>query len=151
VALAHSGLLSLASIGRFRWMLSATRVAGAVLAAFAIIQITNGFYLDDTLGKIAAACGMFATFGTLAVPILHRMSGMNDAGLVTVAGDADIVLRCPRCKSVENVKGGESVCSSCGLGFSIELRENRCPCGYPCGYPLYGLAGKTCPECGTVN
>jgi len=146
-AAAHSGLLSLAGIGRFRWVLSTTRVAGAALAAFAVAQIIDDFHVDDTLGKIIAAGGVFATFGTLAVPILHRMSGMSPAGLVTVAADAAISLTCPRCGSAEEIRAGESACSSCGIGFSIELRENRCPCGYP----LYGLAGKTCPECGATN
>lgn len=145
-ALAHSGLLSLASLGRFRWILSTTRVVAAALAVFAIAQIIDSFYVEDMLGKIVAAAGVFATFGTLALPILHRMSKMGVVGLVTVAADAAISLTCPRCGSTEEVRPGESSCSSCDLGFSIELRENRCPCGYS----LYGLTGENCPECGRL-
>ncbi len=147
-ACAHSGLLSLARLGKLRWVLSATRAVAAGLAAFAVAQIIDDFHVGDSLGKIIAAGGVLATFGTLAVPILHRMSGIGVANeLVTVAGDAAIALTCPRCGSAEETKAGDSACSSCDLGFSIVLRENRCPCGYP----LYGLAGKTCPECGTAN
>lgn len=147
VAFAHSGLLSLASLGRLRWALSTTRVAAAALAAFTIARIIDEFHIGDALGKIVAACGVLATFGTLAIPILHRVMDIAD-DFVTVAADAAIALTCPRCRSAEEIRaGGKSACSSCGLGFSIELRENRCPCGYS----LYGLAGKTCPECGAYK
>ncbi len=144
VAFAHSGLLSLSRLGRFGWVASSTRVVAGALATFAVAQIIDDFYVDDMLGKIIAACCVFATFGTLAVPILHGMFRMGDSELVTVTDDATVALTCPRCESMEELPVGESACSSCGLGFSITLRENRCQCGYP----LYGLPGKTCPECG---
>ena len=147
-AFAHSGLLSLARLGKFHWVLSATRVVAAGLALFAIAEIINDFYVEDMLGKIIAAGGVFATFGTLTIPILHRMFKIKGADkLVTVAADATIALTCPRCGSAEETKVGESACSSCDLGFSIALLENRCRCGYP----LYGLSGKTCPECGKAS
>lgn len=157
VAAPTSGLLSLARLRRLRWVRAITYAAIAVLVVAILIIVI--FEVDlgnpEITKRVIGVAMILATFGTITVPILHRMYKMKGE-LVTVAADATIVLTCPRCGSAAEIKAGGdwgadhralSACSSCGLGFSIELRENRCHCGYS----LYGLSGKTCPECGAAS
>jgi DNA-directed RNA polymerase subunit RPC12/RpoP len=40
---------------------------------------------------------------------------------------------------------GDSKCGNCGLKFRIEIEEPRCA---RCGYLLWQLTERRCPECG---
>ncbi len=57
-----------------------------------------------------------------------------------------IALTCPRCGAAQSIVAGHGECGNCRLKISISLEEGAC--GH-CRYPLRGLTGEKCPECGT--
>jgi hypothetical protein len=81
---------------------------------------------------VAAWCIAFRT-GTRHAP-------PSDAGRI-------IKLTCPRCESPQDIRAGHGECENCRLQISIALEEGLCE---GCGYPLRGLTGDRCPECGHI-
>ena len=57
-----------------------------------------------------------------------------------------VELICPRCKVWQTVQAGHGRCANCRLQITISLDEGVCG---TCRYPLRGLTGDKCPECGT--
>jgi ribosomal protein L37E len=145
VAIPHIGLISLARL-KTQWTIfqTATVVAIAILAGLIILAIVAD--LDEEFwARMIGICGIAVTCGTIAVPILHRVSAIQAREAVQTT-QLLLMIECPRCKKSQELGVGRSKCAQCGLKFSIEIEEDNCR---KCGYPLYKLTSRTCPECGT--
>ena len=145
VALPHIGLISLARLRRgYEWVRKATVAVIALLAAqmsFVVITDIDG----DLMFRLMGILGISDACGTIAVPILHRISAIQKRESV-VTTELMLSLTCPRCSKTQQLAVGRSRCTGCGLQFSIEIEEEHCR---TCGYALYKLTSPTCPECGT--
>jgi hypothetical protein len=145
VALPHVGLLSLARLRRgYEWVRVATLIAIALLA----IQVILSIYGEIDEEKWYRAMGIISILdvaGTLAVPILHRISGIQVREQIQTTA-LELKLTCPRCQQSQTLPVGRSKCANCSLKFLIEIDEEHCS---NCGYPLYQLQSAVCPECGT--
>ncbi len=144
VALPHIALLALARLHRgFEWVRLGTVV---VIVALSIL-ISWIIWLEPPGDFWARLIGVFAILdacGTIAVPILHRVSRIHEREqYVTVA--LEVSLTCPRCGVTQTRPTGLSQCA-CGLKFRVEVQEEHCK---KCGYSLYQAPSGTCPECGT--
>lgn len=145
VAFPHVGLISLARLRRsYEWVRLGTLLAVSLLA----IQISITIWIEPTedawirfmgVVAIAVACG------TIAVPILHRVSAIRIREAVKTV-ELCLTATCPRCDLAQRFSVGRSKCTQCGLRFLIEIEEETCG---TCGYPLYQLMSAVCPECGT--
>jgi len=145
VALPHVGLLSLARLRReYGWVRRCTVYVIAALATMIAYTIITEID-DDEWFRAMGVVGIGVVCGTLAVPILHRVSAIRvREGIRTV--ELLLSITCPRCNKTQELPVGRSKCAQCGLKFSIEIEEEHCQ---TCGYPLYRLESTTCPECGT--
>jgi hypothetical protein len=144
VALPHICLLALARLHwRFEWVRYGTIAVIAALAAiiFWIIFTPGG---GGDWARLIGILGILDACGTVAVPILHRVSGIAARERV-VTTDLSLSITCPRCARTQVVPAGHSRCE-CGLKFRVEIEEEHCR---KCGYSLYKAASGTCPECGT--
>ena len=63
-----------------------------------------------------------------------------------VDSDKTLAFTCPRCHSPQEITLPAGQCAACRLQFAIALKEGVCA---KCRYPLRGLTGDRCPECGT--
>jgi hypothetical protein len=102
---------------------------------------------DDFLVRAAAAGGICAGCGSMAMAILARMNRKVEREMVAPTEITEMAITCPGCKKSQTVPLGESACGGCGLRFSIKVDEPRCE---TCGYLLYHLKSGRCPECGTA-
>lgn len=144
VALPHMGLLSLASLKNFYyWVCRATVLAVLLLA----LSITLGVIFEpdeDVWIRLIGVLGILATLGTITVPILAKVAGIDkDTGVESTP--LDLKITCPRCLLVQTVSSGHSRCLGCKLKFEIKIEEPRCP---QCDYLLHKLTSPVCPECG---
>ena len=149
VAVPHVGLLSLARLRpQYEWVRIATVTAVGLLASMIILAITlidpwNAW--SDALYRGIGAVAIVVVCGTIAMPIMHRVSAIRVREAVTTVQLA-LSITCPRCDLTQELSVGRSQCASCGLGFNIEIEEAQCS---TCGYPLHQLTSAVCPECGT--
>jgi len=145
VALPHVALLSLARLrNEYGWVRRVTVIIVAMLGgviAYVILAEPYGDTWPRAIGVLAIA----DVCGTIAVPILHRVSTIRTRESVRTV-ELAVSLTCPRCEKVQELLVGRSCCAECGLKFKIEIEEENCP---TCGYPLYRLESSICPECGT--
>ncbi|MCO6439157.1 MAG: hypothetical protein J5J06_18865 [Phycisphaerae bacterium] len=145
VALPHVGLLSLARLrGSYEWVRRWTVIANAILS----LQIIESIWeppQGDLWPRAIGIVAIVVACGTVAVPILHRITGIQRREAVRTV-ELFVDLTCPRCTSTQHLPAGRSRCGSCGLRFLIEIEEETCE---NCGYPLYQLTSANCPECGT--
>lgn len=145
VALPHIGMLSLARLRRqYERARSWTIVATALLASQIIVSIAVEPE-DDLWFRVMGILAIVVVCGTIAVPILHRVSAIRVREAVKTV-ELLLSLTCPRCNKTQELSVGRSKCAGCGLMFSIEIEEETCR---TCGYPLYRLTSGVCPECGT--
>lgn len=134
-----------------RWVRSGT-IAAAVLTAglidlLAVDELSIGINIDQGLvGRFAAAGGIVAGCGTLALCVLARINRKVDLEPVSLELN-EITVVCPRCRKKQAIRIGDSACAACELRISIRIEEPRCP---QCDYLLYGLTSDRCPECGTA-
>ena len=144
VSLTHISLVSLARIKR-QWRIAqlATVVVVAFLAGQMLISIWGDFY-DDAWSRIMGVFGILVGCGTIAVPILHRVSAIKTREAVSTV-ELKLTIVCPRCSTQQELGVGRSKCRQCALRFQIEIEEDVCA---KCGYPLYKLESANCPECG---
>lgn len=144
VALAHVSLLALARPHRkFQPVVHGTVGAIALLVTLILFSIWTELS-DDDLFRLIGVVAILDACGTIAVPILHRVSHIQDQEqFVTTA--LEVSLTCPRCGVTQIRPTGRSQCT-CGLKFRVEVEEEHCP---KCGYSLYKATSGVCPECGT--
>jgi hypothetical protein len=57
-----------------------------------------------------------------------------------------LALTCPRCQNPLTITLPYGQCPACRLQLNVALEEGVCA---KCHYPLRGLSGDICPECGT--
>lgn len=145
VALPHAGLLSLARLRpQYRWVRVAS-VTGICLLASLITVVILTEPRGDKWFRGMGALAIVVVCGTIAMPIMHRVSAIRVRESVTTVQLA-LSITCPRCDLTQELSVGRSKCASCSLGFRIEIEEAQCR---TCGYPLHGLESAVCPECGT--
>lgn len=145
VALPHIGLLSLARLHRqYELVRYGTVGAIALLAATIVVMVVGEIEPGDVVIRYIGAIAILDACGTIAIPILHRVSRIQSHEQ-TLTTALEISLTCPRCAAQQTVPVGRSACGKCGLRFSIEIDEEHCP---KCGYALYQLTSGVCPECG---
>ncbi len=146
VAFPHVGLLSLARLRKsFEWIRALTILAIALLATLIISIICFKLHESDDLWRGMGTLAILSVCGTIAVPVLHRVSAIRDENAIQTTALV-LTLTCPRCSSSQTLPAGRSKCASCGLRFNIEIEEEHCP---KCGYAIYKLTSANCPECGT--
>lgn len=144
VACPHAGLLLLARLHRgYEFVRVSTLVCIAVLTGL-LLWLCVSSDGSDLFMRAVAVSAILTVVGTIAVPILHRISGIRAADAV-VTTTLQLAATCPRCAKQQTLPVGRSQCS-CGLRFNIEIEEEHCR---KCGYSLYRATSSVCPECGT--
>jgi hypothetical protein len=133
-----------------RWVRQGTILFAVVTAALIVLVIAKDKFPEipidaDLFGRFAAAAGIIAGCGTLALLVLARMNRKVDAEPESYEL-SEVSLVCPRCRRKQSLPTGDSTCPSCGLRISIRVEEPRCA---NCDYLLRGLTSDRCPECGT--
>jgi hypothetical protein len=145
VAVPLVGLVGLARLrAQYEWVRLGTVAAISVLAGQACVSIVFDVYGSEWF-RLMGALAIVTVCGTIAVPILHRVSAIRVRESIQTT-ELQITLTCPRCQRTQTLPVGQSKCGYCGLGLSIMIEEAHCRV---CGYPLHGLMSATCPECGT--
>jgi len=146
VAFPHMGLLSLARLRpQWNWVRIGTVLVVVVLALQICATIIFNFRWGDEWERAMGILGIVTGCGTIAVPILHKVSAIKLREAVRTT-ELSLAITCPRCGKGQTLSVGKSKCNECGLGFSIEIEEENCK---KCGYPFYKIESAVCPECGT--
>jgi hypothetical protein len=128
-----------------------TAVLGGTIAAIAVVAGMATFAIiteieNDLYYRVFGAAGVLDACGALVLLILAKLRQVGRvAGLESATPQVEIT--CPRCTTRQNVAAGASKCATCGLKFRIEIQE---PCCEKCGYLLWQLPDRRCPECGTA-
>jgi hypothetical protein len=121
-ATAHTTLLSLARLrSGYAWSRFVTAAA-----TFLLVSVLSGMLLfeedDEALVRFAGVLSILVALGTLAVPILHRLSGIPPDKPHEAACPEEIELICPRCHRRQRVLLGEGHCQHCELSINVEIR-----------------------------
>lgn len=149
----HLGLICLPAlrrgVGRAARALTAAcaGLLALILIAFTVNSDMASWFEQSTLFQsLTGSLAVVACAGSIAIPVLRRLESLQRTGDEdhALAARPEIFLTCPRCGAAQTVRAGKSRCAQCRLGFTIEVEEPRCPCGYL----LYGVPGDKCPECG---
>lgn len=146
IALPHAGLLA---VPRFAGALPWAQRA-AVMAVFSLAGLVTFATLTELAGdedlwfRVIGVLGILAALGTISVPILARVQGIDKLANVE-STPMEVQLTCPRCLTQQTLPTGPSRCRSCRLKFEISIEEPRCP---GCNYLLHKLTEPVCPECG---
>lgn len=146
VAFSHVALLSMARLhDHYEWIRVLTVAAIAVLGAqFSYTVITE--MPDPWWFRLLGVVAVLNVCGTIAVPILHRISAIRVVEETqSYDVEAGVQMTCPRCETQRRAPLGPSRCEVCQLRTTITIDEEHCP---KCGYSLYKLTSTTCPECG---
>ncbi len=147
VAIPHVGLLAMARLRKdYLWVRTSTVIVIGILATLIIVLVIFEGPESDAMIRIMGALGIADVCGSLAVPILHRVSRIREHEAIhsTVL---QLQLTCPRCGLGQQLPAGRTQCTSCGLRLRIEIEEEHCA---ECGYVLYGNESGVCPECGNT-
>ncbi len=127
------GTLTPATMGCL-WLVAAL-IVGAIWA-----EVSSEWYY-----RVLGALAVLAVGGSLGVLMLAKLRQVRRLETLESAV-ARVELRCPRCTQVQTVDAGASRCVACGLKFRLDVEEPRCE---KCGYLLWQLPERRCPECGT--
>lgn len=151
----HFGLIWLPGLQRrvariARLLTTVCTVALAMIAIALIIDLgfVSLFESSTTFQSLTGSLAVVACAGSIAVPVLRRVETLQRSQDEerTIGQRPQIALTCPRCGAQQTVRAGKSRCERCRLGFTIEVEEPRCACGYL----LYGVPSDRCPECGAA-
>lgn len=145
VALAHTALLALARLHRRFELIRQCTVGVIALLGLLIIRVIWWEPInDDLLPRLIGVLAILDACGTIAVPILHRVSRIHEREQV-ITTPLEVSLTCPRCGVTQIRPTGQSQCA-CGLKIRVDVEEEHC---VKCGYSLYKATSGVCPECGT--
>lgn len=130
--------------------LIAAMCGAAVAAGVVVVAIDRSWLplLDTWALRLLIAVLLVGLAATIALPIVRRLEKATAESDYerTIGESLKVSLCCPRCAATLSVESNaESACAACGLRIKVLIEEPRCA---GCGYLLYGLAGRTCPECG---
>jgi hypothetical protein len=132
---------------RFRGKLDRIRIAAIVLIALMPAAYISIFWLYGDSYHLLRTFLNCAYFGTLLFCAWCIVFRRHDApNRPPVDARRAIALTCPRCLSPQTIESGHGECANCRLQITISLDEGVCS---RCRYPLRGLTGDKCPECGT--
>jgi len=112
---------------------------------FAYVEIYQTFWPLGGAGRICIALGICSVSASVAVVVLSRF-GLRGEPVAATLEFNQITIVCPHCKRKQTVGVGQAACGECGLRFTIEVHEPRCP---NCSYLLLMIRSDRCPECGT--
>lgn len=135
----HGLWVAMAAIG-------GTASAGACLSVLGFL--TDGFHGSgpDPIVRLLAATSLIATCGTLAVVIMFVLHRRGSPSVDPSTRLRTLWIACPHCSRKQWIPAGRAACAQCGLLFALTIREPHCE---RCEYPLLGVSGDRCPECGT--
>lgn len=145
VVFPHIALLSLARLHRGYELVRFGTVIAIGLLGLLVLYVIWVDLPPDELWRFIGVLGILDACGTIATPVLHRVSGIRGREAV-VTTELRLSLTCPRCSKTQTVAAGRSRCA-CGLKFRVEIEEEHCP---QCGYSLYMATSGRCPECGAA-
>lgn len=132
---------------RFRGTTDRARIAGLASIVLMALMYIASFWLHGMLFfliSMALNCATLVILSFCAWCIVFRR---HDApNRPPIDADRAIALTCPRCQSPQTIGSGHGECANCRLQITISLDEGVCD---KCRYPLRGLTGDKCPECGT--
>jgi hypothetical protein len=132
-----------------RWLSRATAAVGIATGATFVagVWMRKSGLPDDLMARLAGAGGIVATCGLLATAVVSRLT-RRVISSTPATGFRAVVVLCPACaRKAALPVGAAAACAGCGLGIRIELTDPTCA---ECGYPLRGIPGGRCPECGTL-
>jgi hypothetical protein len=143
-SLAHTCLLGRVRVNPTNiWVLRGTLGCVWLLAGLVGYAILADIE-DEFLIRWIGAVGVLDVCGNLTLVILSRLTRVQGVEKLETS-EKRIELCCPRCTTSQTVVTGASKCATCGLKFRIEIEEPRCA---RCGYLLWQLPERRCPECG---
>jgi hypothetical protein len=143
-SLSHTCLLGFArAVSPNTWIVRTTAVCIWIVAAI----LSHAILVDDLAefrARVLGAAGVLDACGSLTLVVLARLKRVQKVEQLQSSAK-EIELVCPRCTKRQVGSAGDSKCDDCGLKFRIEIEEPRCA---HCGYLLWQLTERRCPECG---
>lgn len=136
-----------------RWTVFGLSTFWAAFGEFALAQPDVAEWIRDTLigqqwsGRIIGASAVMVGAGSLAQPVMLRLSASKEGEGAIRGRRARVSLGCPRCGAACALETNtDGACPACKLSIRVEVDEPRCSCGFL----LYGLDSPACPECGAM-
>ena len=136
-----------------RWTVFGLSTFWAAFGEFALAQPDVAEWILDTLigqqwsGRIIGASAVMVGAGSLAQPVMLRLSASKEGEGAIRGRRARVSLGCPRCGAACALETNtDGACPACKLSIRVEVDEPRCSCGFL----LYGLDSPACPECGAM-
>lgn len=126
-------------------------MAGAGISTTIVVLVDQWYDSSgsDIPTRILGASALMATCGTMAVLILYRLQKKSAGAIAGPLSSAitKVDLTCPHCGKGQAIEVAPRTghCSNCNLVIRVTIREPRCTA---CEYPLLGVKGDRCPECG---
>jgi hypothetical protein len=141
---------------RFRPKLERLRIASIILLLLLVVldvlasvfimwrwSHATLFALLLSIPEILTSIACLAALGMSAWCMAFRQIAPNRP---PIDAQQTVSLTCPRCQANLQIELGHDACPACRLQILISLEEGVCA---KCAYPLRGLTGDKCPECGT--
>ena len=136
-----------------RWTVFGLSTFWAAFGEFALAQPDVAEWILETLigqqwsGRIIGASAVMVGAGSLAQPVMLRLSASKEGEGAIRGRRARVSLGCPRCGSACALETNtDGACPACKLSIRVEVDEPRCSCGFL----LYGLDSPACQECGAM-
>lgn len=143
-ALSHTCVLGRIRLDlKFAWIVTGTLGCLWLLVSLLSYAILADDF-EDFLMRLTAATGVLAGCGTLTLVILVSLKRVKKIERIESSARS-IELACPRCTRRQTLPVGDARCEECALKIRIEIEEPRCAA---CGYLLWQLTERRCPECG---